>query len=163
MTASKYAGWRPFGPNVVLDGVDIDLEQTPRACSSDPSSAACLSVQEGWYEFTRRIRALMDADPRKEYLITAVPINTKFGDPKAGSYPSWGAYTHGYLPGIEICPADFGECNEMCPVEGVPNKMNAPTVRSQEDPADSMCVTFNIEAPASGPRPPLLALPGMGE
>ena len=153
VTASKYAGWRPFGPNVVLDGVDIDLEQTPRACSSDPSSAACLSVQEGWYEFTRRIRALMDADPRKEYLITAVPINTKFGDPKAGSYPSWGAYTHGYLPGIDNCPADFAECNEMCPVEGVPHKMNAPTVRSQEDPADSMCVTFNIEAPASGPAP----------
>ena len=110
---ARYHNWRPFGPQVVLDGIDIDLEQTAAGC---PTSAACTEVMEGWYFFLKRIRALMDADSRKEYLITAVPINTKFADPAAGGYPSWGAYTHGYLPGIDNCPADFLACStDGCP------------------------------------------------
>ena len=109
----RYESWRPFGPKVVLDGVDIDLEQTPTGC---PSSTACTEAMEGWYNFVGRLRALMDGDPRKEYLLTAVPINTKFADPDAGGYPSWGAYVHGYLPGIDNCPAQFTECSiDGCP------------------------------------------------
>ena len=107
---ARYDGWRPFGSRVVLDGIDIDLEQTPSACSYDPASSSCAEVQEGWYNFVLRLRSLMDADTRKEYLITAVPINTKFSDPAAGGYPGWGAYTHGYLPGVDNCPSDFVAC-----------------------------------------------------
>ncbi|MEE2787401.1 MAG: glycosyl hydrolase family 18 protein, partial [Myxococcota bacterium] len=96
-TDPRYRGWRPFGPNVVLDGVDLDLEDTPADCPNGPN---CLAIQEGWYNFTKRIRQLMDDDNRKSYYITAVPINTKYGDPQAGSFPGWGAYVYGYLPGI---------------------------------------------------------------
>lgn len=112
----RYEGWRPFGPHVVLDGVDLDLEQTPPSCESDPASAACAAVQEGWWGFVNTMRALMDADTRKEYLLTAVPINTKFADPREGGFPGWGAYTHGVLPGIAACPKGFEECHEGgCP------------------------------------------------
>jgi hypothetical protein len=91
-----YRGWRPFGPNVVLDGVDLDLEQSPAGCPDGPD---CLAVQEGWYNFVTTIRGLMDADVRKRYFITAVPINTKYADPTL-SFPGYGAYTYGYLPGV---------------------------------------------------------------
>ena len=60
-------GWRPFGPKVVLDGVDIDLEQSPGGC---PNSQVCKDVMEGWYNFLQRLRSLMDADSRKSYIIT---------------------------------------------------------------------------------------------
>jgi hypothetical protein len=104
----RYVGWRPFGPNVVFDGVDLDLEQTPVGC---PNGAQCLEVQEGWYNFVNRIRALMDADERKTYYITAVPINTKYADPTL-SFPGWGAYTYGYLPGVRHGEAIWDPVNE---------------------------------------------------
>ena len=100
----RYKGWRPFGPKVVLDGVDIDLEQSPGGC---PNSQQCTDVMEGWYNFLIRLRTLMDADTRKDYIITAVPINTKYADPAAGGYPNYGAYTHGYLPGIDNCESGW--------------------------------------------------------
>ena len=67
----------------------------------------CQEVVEGWFNFVTRLRALMDTDTRKEYLITAVPINTKFGDPSSGGFGGWGAITHGHLPGISRCHAGF--------------------------------------------------------
>ncbi len=97
-TDARYEGWRPFGEQVVLDGVDLDLEQSPAGC---PSSPACTEVQEGWYNFTLTLRALMEADARKQYLITLVPINTKYSE----SFPGYGAYTYGYLPGVQYCQA----------------------------------------------------------
>jgi len=113
----KYKGWRPFGEQVVLDGIDLDLEQTPAACNANPSSPACKDVQEGWWAFVNTMRNLMDNDPRKEYLITAVPINTKFSDPKHGGFAGWGAYTHGYLPQIGACPDEFTSCGPAgCPL-----------------------------------------------
>ena len=48
----------------------LDLEQTPSACNA-PSSDACTQVVEGWFHFVRPLRSLMDADTRKEYLLTA--------------------------------------------------------------------------------------------
>jgi len=90
---------RPFGAAVVFDGVDIDLEQSPNDC---PNGATCKAVQEGWFNFVNRLRDLMDADTRKQYILTAVPINTKYADPSI-SYPNWGAYTMGYMPGIKHC------------------------------------------------------------
>ena len=97
-TDARYEGWRPFGPQVVLDGVDLDLEQSPAGC---PDSQACQEVMEGWYNFVTTMRALMESDTRKRYLITMVPINTKYSE----SFPGYGAYTYGYLPGIQYCQA----------------------------------------------------------
>jgi chitinase len=91
--------WRPFGPQVVLDGVDLDLEQTPSGCPG-PS---CISVVNGWANVVTRLRQLMDQDTRKEYYITAVPINTKYADPTLSYGPNYGAYTHGWIPGISHC------------------------------------------------------------
>ena len=92
---TRYKGWRPFGPRVVLDGVDIDLEQTSPSCQGNPGSAGCVAVMEGWHNFVVRLRQLMDADTRKEYYITAVPINTKYADPTV-SFNNYGSYTHGF-------------------------------------------------------------------
>ena len=99
---ARYQGYRPYGPQVVLDGVDIDLEQTHPACVSNPQSTTCEGVMKGWYNFVVTLRALMDADDRKLYWITAVPINTKFADP-AVSFSNYGSYTHGYLPTQSHC------------------------------------------------------------
>merc|ERR1712166_403706 len=99
---SRYKGWRPFGPRVVLDGVDIDLEQTCPSCQGNPGSAGCVAVMEGWHNFVVRLRQLMDADTRKEYYITAVPINTKYADPTV-SFNNYGSYTHGFLPTQKHC------------------------------------------------------------
>ena len=106
---ARYKGWRPFGPRVVFDGVDIDLEQTPPSCkggSTNPASAGCTAVMEGWYNFVIRIRELMDDDTRKRYYITAVPINTKYADPDV-SFSNYGSYTHGYLPGQRHCDSEW--------------------------------------------------------
>ena len=135
----RYAGWRPFGPRVVLDGIDLDLEQTSSACAAAPASDACAQVVEGWHNFAVRIRALMDADARKAYLLTAVPINTKFADPRSGGYPSWGAYVHGYLPGIDNCPADFLECS----LEGCPGGSTA-DVALRSQPAKSLFMSLHL-------------------
>ena len=43
---ARYTGYRPYGPQVVLDGVDIDLEQTHAACVGNPKSASCKGVME---------------------------------------------------------------------------------------------------------------------
>ena len=78
-----------------IDGVDIDLEQTSPSCQGNPGSAGCVAVMEGWHNFVVRLRQLMDADTRKEYYITAVPINTKYADPTV-SFNNYGSYTHGF-------------------------------------------------------------------
>jgi hypothetical protein len=54
----------------------------------------------------------MDADTRKEYLITAVPINSKQADPQL-SFPGFGAYTYGYLPGVSHCSDHFDPLDEV--------------------------------------------------
>ena len=99
-TDRRYVGWRPFGPQVVLDGVDLDLEQSPANC---PDAIACRNVQAGWHAFVVTLRALMDADRRKRYLITAAPINTKYADPGAGGFDGFGSFTYGFLPGVAPC------------------------------------------------------------
>ena len=121
----------------MLDGIDLDLEQTPSACNA-PSSDACTQVVEGWFHFVRRLRSLMDADTRKEYLLTAVPINTKYGDPSAGGFGGWGALTHGHLPGISRCDASFEACTPTCPPGGAADA----ALRAQ--PARSVFTAFHL-------------------
>ncbi|EMC99170.1 glycoside hydrolase family 18 protein [Baudoinia panamericana UAMH 10762] len=53
-----YLHIRPFGPNIILDGFDIDNE------SKDPTSHIT---------FTTRLRQLMTADSRKRYYLSAAP------------------------------------------------------------------------------------------
>lgn len=154
----RYTGWRPFGAQVVLDGVDIDLEQTPAACTLAPSSQGCLDVQEGWWAFVNTLRGLMDADSRKEYLITAVPINTKFADPAAGGFPGWGAYTHGFLPGIGACPTAF----DVCTASGCPVGSAARTALDSQPPKSLFAVMHKIDFlwPQYYPSPTSITLNG---
>ena len=61
----RYAGWRPFGPRVVLDGIDLDLEQTPPACSQvGAASAGCVRVQELTYLLRTYLLTHIETPPR---------------------------------------------------------------------------------------------------
>jgi hypothetical protein len=86
-TNASYAPLRPFG-QVILDGVDLDLEQF-----ADRSS----ETAKGWGNFVTRMRQLMDSDSRKAYYLVAAPINPTFSD-------DWGGQEqYGVFPDIAPC------------------------------------------------------------
>jgi hypothetical protein len=96
-----YLDYRPFGPHVVLDGVDLDIEDQPADC---PTGCGCAAGQLGWKHFVQHLRALMDTDARKKYLLTTVPINSK----QTSSFGNFGAYVQGYFNGPH-CQANVWE------------------------------------------------------
>merc|ERR1719183_2181135 len=98
-TAAEWQDMRPLGRRVVLDGIDLDLEQSPEDCpwgavsAENPMGPDCQAVAQGWLEFVNTLRAYMDADTRKRYLLTAVPINSK----QFVNYPGYGSHVQGFM------------------------------------------------------------------